>query len=125
MRARTAPECQSGIAGLSDPRSFVGAAASQRLEPAAVEHRRPDPLREAWLAAIMSEALRQSRDQRLLRGWRSLVTAVTPWRVAVWAASCPGCSPRWLVQAGRSQLVSRSRRAGWPRPEVAESGVND
>lgn len=64
------------------------------------------------MVAILEDELRQSHARRVLVGWRSLATAVTPWRVAVWAASSPGYSLYWLAPARRALHIARNRRGG-------------
>ncbi len=67
------------------------------------------------MAATLEDELRPSHAQRVLIGWRSLATAVTPWRVAVWAASSPGYSLDWLAPPRRALHIARNGRAGGRR----------
>lgn len=77
---------------------------------------RPDGPTEQWLATIVVDSLRGTRDLRLLSRWRTVLTALTPWNVAVSAAACPGSRLEWLskepgLQADRDTCRPANGRA--------------
>lgn len=71
-----------------------------------------DPALEVRWEAILTDALRDPPNWRLVNGWRVVATAMTPWRLAVRAARVPTSRPWWCEQAQRPLLQVRRGRRG-------------
>lgn len=86
------------------------------LPPPVSARRRPtcDPAPAAW--AWDPEWLQAGPRDHLLRVGRRLATAITPMRLAVWAAQLPSRDTAWTGSAARPDVANCGRQRRWLRP---------